>query len=594
MRRAVFFVLASALAASAGAQSGLSTRVRVYSAAPAALAASLEAGGFDVLEGSVRAASVDVIAFGGDLQTLTAMGLPYTVEAVGQPLSVIQSAPSPDPVPAGYPTLTQIMTTLGAAEASYPGLCDLVDLTAVLGTPATYEGRHLYAIKVSDNVAVDEDEPEVLVVACHHCRETVTPVLALDILARLTTLYGVDQQITQFVDSHEIWIAPVWNPDGYEYVFNTDNMWRKNRRPVGNSVGIDLNRNYPFGWSSSCAGSTTASSATYKGPSAGSEAETQTMMAFGNARRFSKVLDYHSYGREVLHGYTCLVHPFASWLQQEAVAMSTAAGYAGHERAPSAMGEHYQWQLANHGTFAFLMETATAFQPSYATAVAEASLVWPGTIWLLNRPAPVPGHVRDACTGAPVPASIAYAGVTFANGETNATEPLFGRYHAYVPPGNHTITFTSPGYISASVPVSVGAATSQLLDVNLVPQASVTLLGTGQLGTNLSVDLLVPLDAGRSYVAGCSASGTVPGTPVNGCVLPLNVDAVTLLSVQNVPPFSGFAGVLGAGGQATATLAIPAVPGLAGVGLDFAALTFEPAPFAVFHVTPAAHLIILP
>jgi len=54
--------------------------------------------------------------------------------------------------------------------------------------------------------------------------------------------YGIDPAITAVVDEHEIWVVPVWNPDGYDYVFSTDNLWRRNRRPVDGAVGVDLNR----------------------------------------------------------------------------------------------------------------------------------------------------------------------------------------------------------------------------------------------------------------------------------------------------------------------------------------------------------------
>src|SRR4029079_11361838 len=134
--------------------------------------------------------------------------------------------------------------------------------------------------------------------------------IALEAANRLTTGYGVDARLTAAVDGHEIWIAPVWNPDGYNQVFTADNMWRKNRRVFSTGVGVDLNRNFPPGYSASCSGSTNVASETYKGPSAFPEAETQTMQLWSRAERFAKVIDYHSYGREVLYGFVCLSYPF--------------------------------------------------------------------------------------------------------------------------------------------------------------------------------------------------------------------------------------------------------------------------------------------
>jgi len=264
---------------------------------------------------------------------------------------------------------------------NHPEICQLVDLTQTYGTAPTVEGRHLYALKISDNVLLDEDEPAFLMVSNHHAREIVTPVLALHAIDQLVLNYGSDPSITSIVNANEIWIAPVWNPDGYSYVFNTDNMWRKNRRVFPDGIGVDQNRNYPQGWYSPCSGNLDPSSDIYKGPSPASEAETQTMIAWSMDRQFAKVLDYHSSGREVLHGYACWDHPFNDYLEAKAIALSTAAGYEGDHRPPTADGEHYQWQFGKMGALAFLMETHTSFQPTYAEALAEAALVWPGTRW---------------------------------------------------------------------------------------------------------------------------------------------------------------------------------------------------------------------
>src|SRR5262249_17077359 len=119
-----------------------------------------------------------------------------------------------------------------------------------------------------------------------------------------------------------------------------------------------------FGWTAPCAGSTIPNDETYKGPSAGSEPETQTMIAFGNDRNFDKVIDYHSYGRETLYSYLCLTHPLTTYLGQEAAGIASASGYAGATRAPSAEGEEEEEQLAHRGSHAFLTEIGTAFQPT--------------------------------------------------------------------------------------------------------------------------------------------------------------------------------------------------------------------------------------
>ena len=213
--------------------------------------------------------------------------------------------------------------------------------------------------------------------------------------------------------------------------------------------------------------STSVSSETYKGPSAASEAETRTMTAWSETERFAKVIDYHSYGREVLYAYRCLSHPFTSWMQQQAAALSVASGYGGHTRLPSAEGEHPQWQMARLGAYAFLIETHTEFQPSYASALTEAATVWPGILSVLARPISVSGHVTDAVTGAPLAARIDLAGVAFANGETNSSGGAFGAYHLFLPPGTYDVRFSRDGYAPVTSRVTVTDASADTLDVQL-------------------------------------------------------------------------------------------------------------------------------
>jgi hypothetical protein len=483
--------LCAALAVSALAVSGHGAqraadeprfRVRLDAPRGSALDARLTAAGFDVLAVDPERGTIDLAVSAAEWRALDALGHQATLVERARPL---QEALAPEPpartaasseisasaaaVPAAYRTLDAILARMQEIAAAYPAIAQLVDLTDTYSTPPTAEGRHLYALKISDNVLVDEDEPAMLIVSAHHAREISTPVITLGAAERLTAGYATDARIAAAVNGHEIWIAPVWNPDGYNHVFTTDNLWRKNRRVFPSGVGVDQNRNYSQGWNATCAGSTNASSETYKGPAGASEAETQTLMTWSARERFAKVIDYHSYGREVLYAYLCLNHPFTSWMQQEAAAISSASGYGGSTRLPSAEGEHQQWQFARMGAYAFLIETHTQFQPSYASAVSEATLVWPGILSVLERRIPVSGHVTDQRTGAPLAATIDLPNVAFSNGESNASGGAYGSYHLFVPPGTYDVRFSAPGYQPVTAQVTVTNTSAIVLDVALSP-----------------------------------------------------------------------------------------------------------------------------
>ena len=171
-----------------------------------------------------------------DAAVLRSLGLPYSVRRAGRPL---RAAP-----PAGYTSPAALRSAFAGLASTYPSLAQVVDLTAAYGTPLTHDGNRMYALKISDNVAADEDEPNYLVVSNHHARELMTPELALNTSASILAKYaaGDDAAVRALVDGAQVYVIWTQNPDGLEYVWAVDDLWRKNRRNNGNSYGVDQNR----------------------------------------------------------------------------------------------------------------------------------------------------------------------------------------------------------------------------------------------------------------------------------------------------------------------------------------------------------------
>ena len=119
-------------------------------------------------------------------------------------------------------------------------------------------------------MATDEPEPEVLVDALHHAREHLTVEQALYLLRTLVFDYDADPYVRSLVDNREVFIVFALNPDGWAYDLTGGPYvgWRKNRQPNPGSgdVGVDLNRNYDYGWG--CCGGSSGSPAAwnYRGP----------------------------------------------------------------------------------------------------------------------------------------------------------------------------------------------------------------------------------------------------------------------------------------------------------------------------------------
>ncbi|MEV0152911.1 M14 family zinc carboxypeptidase [Micromonospora sp. NPDC050686] len=214
------------------------------------------------------------------------------------------------PADSNYHDYAELTAVVNQAVADHPAIARKISI----GT--SYEGRDLMAVKISDNVGTDENEPEILFNAQQHAREHLTVEMAIYLLNLFTDSYGSDSRITNIVNSREIWIVPTVNPDGSEYDIATGSYrsWRKNRQPNSGSsnVGTDLNRNWSYQWGCCGGSSGTTSSETYRGPSAFSAPETQALRNFVNSRVVGGVqqikanIDFHTYSQLVLwpYGYT--------------------------------------------------------------------------------------------------------------------------------------------------------------------------------------------------------------------------------------------------------------------------------------------------
>lgn len=133
-----------------------------------------------------------------------------------------------------YPTYEVYDSLMHKFADDYPAICAFVD--------AGYSelGRDILFVKISDNVNLEENEPEIQYSSTMHGDETVGYIMMLHLIDSLLTGYGVDSLITRLVDSCEIWINPLANPDGTYYGGNST----VNDAIRRNSNGIDLNRSF--------------------------------------------------------------------------------------------------------------------------------------------------------------------------------------------------------------------------------------------------------------------------------------------------------------------------------------------------------------
>jgi len=280
-----------------------------------------------------------------------------------------------------YHTNAEMVAEIHATEAAYPGLVD------VMSIGKSEQGRDIWVAKVSDNVAVDETEPEVMVDALHHARERLSLEQALYLLKTLTRDYATDPAVRAVVDSRETWIIFSVNPDGHVYDLggNPYRLWRKNRQanPGSRFVGTDLNRNYDYRWGCCDGSSSSPASWNYRGPAPFSAPETRVVRDFVNSRvvngqqQIKVHLSFHTNGQQVLwpYGYTTRDVPPDMTIEDYrtfvtvAHRMAARNGYTAMQSSDLYVtdGDQIDWMYGRHRIFSFTWELYPAETSSGAT-----------------------------------------------------------------------------------------------------------------------------------------------------------------------------------------------------------------------------------
>ena len=291
---------------------------------------------------------------------------------------------------AGYRTYNDLLTELQQIETNHPGICKLYDIGDSRGKEYYTGGNsnyinynhEIWALKVSDNVNVEEDEPYVYYMAEHHAREPISLEVNMYILNYIVSNYGTDPDVTNWVDNTQIWFMPLVNPNGHKIVTDEDDLWwRKNIRDNNANGqldddsydGVDPNRNYGWHWGGT-GSSGSPGNDTYHGPSAFSEPNIQAMKNMIDNYHFVTGITYHSYSELVLfpYGYdNNTTAPDHDALQELATDMAVTI--------PAAGGGHYtpqeSWQLypasgttddysyGERGIFSYTVELGTEFIP---------------------------------------------------------------------------------------------------------------------------------------------------------------------------------------------------------------------------------------
>lgn len=409
----------------------------------------------------------------------------------------------------GYTNYAALMTEIQSLQAQYPSLIS----TQIIGSGWGHQysqtipyylnfDHQITAIKVSNNVLVDEDEPAIYFCGAHHAREPIGVEVSMEILTYLVENYNLDPVVTQLLNTTQIWIVPLVNPDGHKVVLDqTDVWWRKNIRDNNNSTnysggeygsgadGVDINRNYGWEWGYLSA-TDDNTSATYHGPAAFSEPEAIAFGDFLRSKPFIAGISYHTYGQYVLYPFGYQSNLYAPDETELRLLAESVAGVIGGQQGgfynPMPSWELYpvsggldDWAYGELGIFAYTIEMATEFIPNASAIPQVVQNNLAGALQFLSRRnrAMLYGHVLDQSTGEPIEAVIHVRGLDDSPVPRNdyKTNLQFGSYYRLLSPGQYTVDYFVPGYQSETVTVNIITDGLTQQEVYLQPLPETTL-----------------------------------------------------------------------------------------------------------------------
>ena len=299
----------------------------------------------------------------------------------------------------GYHSYTEIAAETAAVAAAHP------DIAERFSIGKTYQGRDIWAMKISDNVATDEAEPEVLFDGNIHADEHMGAEMVLQIMHWLVDGYGTDPRITNIVNTREIWLVFVVNPDGAEYDISGGkfHFWRKNRQPTPGTgyIGTDLNRNFGYRWGLEGNTSKNPAAITYRGPAAFTAPEDRAMRDFfasrvvGGRQQIRTAITFHESGRLVMwpYGYTYTNVPSDMTVADHAALMTigrhmaASNGYKPEQASDLYLssGTSRDYLYGTYRTFSFTFEMSVKDYPDDSMIAAETGRNKEAVLYLMER-----------------------------------------------------------------------------------------------------------------------------------------------------------------------------------------------------------------
>ncbi len=348
-------------------------------------------------------------------------------------------------VPQGYYSFNQIRNIADSLVAAYPSICKKV----TFGQSASME--ELAALKISDNVDADENEPEILFDGGIHGDEIGGSQNMIMFARDLCRDYGTNADITDLIDHREIWIYYCVNP------------WGRNNMSRYNMNGVDINRDFGYMW-----GFEGGSSSPFSQP------ESKALRSCKLDNQFAVYTNYHSGTEIVSYPWSNRVTLAPDNAQFNALAQVyvNASGYSYLAYGQGALvmyliqGATKDFDYGGLGSVSWSIEISNNKQPDASQISYYYNINKPAMLALIRHCGfGVQGTITDAITGQPVAAAI-FAGSNY----PSYSDPQVGDYHRYLIPGTYSLKVVANGYEPKTINgISVGSEQCSTVDIQLQP-----------------------------------------------------------------------------------------------------------------------------